>query len=150
MHLPKDEAGRPGRAPENFQPGVSEATVSVAEHWPHQPLFPKPANVTHAMCERARRTQPKKQRAENVSEEQHQPKPMSHCRESQNYKVLFCRLTPELSRADRGGWGPVLPACPQVSTKRRHGVGLNDLLGGKEAGEGEAMAHMPKDRSPDT
>ena len=31
-HLPKAEAGRSGRAPENFQPGVSEATVSVAEH----------------------------------------------------------------------------------------------------------------------
>ena len=30
-HLPKDEAGRPGRAPENFQPGVSEATESAAE-----------------------------------------------------------------------------------------------------------------------
>ena len=29
-HLPKTEAGRPGRAPVNFQPGVSEATVSVA------------------------------------------------------------------------------------------------------------------------
>ena len=31
-HLPKAEAGRSGRARENFQPGVSEATVSVAEH----------------------------------------------------------------------------------------------------------------------
>ena len=28
--LPKAEAGRPGRAPPNFQPGVSEAAVSVA------------------------------------------------------------------------------------------------------------------------
>ena len=26
----------------------------------------------------------------------------------------------------------------------RHGVGLNDLLGGKEAGEGEAIANLPK------
>ena len=51
--------------------------------------------------------------------------------------VHFLRgLTPELSRAERGGWEPVLPACPEVSTKPRHGVGLNDLLGGKEAGEG--------------
>ena len=30
-HLPKDEAGRPGRAPENFRPGVSEAAVSVPD-----------------------------------------------------------------------------------------------------------------------
>ena len=28
--LPKDEAGKPGRAPANFQPDVTEATVSVA------------------------------------------------------------------------------------------------------------------------
>ena len=63
--------------------------------------------------------------------------------------MLFCRLTPELSRAERGGWEPVLPADPEVSTKPRHGVGLNDLLGGKEAGEGEATAHLPKGRSPD-
>ena len=28
--LPIDEAGKPGRAPENFQPDVTEATVSVA------------------------------------------------------------------------------------------------------------------------
>ena len=48
----------------------------------------------------------------------------------------LCRLTPELSRAERGGCEPVLPASPEVSTKPRHGVGLNDLLGGKEAGEG--------------
>ena len=27
--LPKDEAGKPGRAPENFQPDVTEAAVSV-------------------------------------------------------------------------------------------------------------------------
>jgi len=52
-HLPKNEAGRPGRAPENFQPGVSEATVSVAEHRPHQPQFPKRENVTLANLERA-------------------------------------------------------------------------------------------------
>ena len=30
-NLPKTEAGRPGRAPVNFQPDVTEATVSVAE-----------------------------------------------------------------------------------------------------------------------
>ena len=63
--------------------------------------------------------------------------------------IWTCPLTPELSRAERGGWEPVLPACRQVSTKPRHGVGLNDLLGGKEAGEGETLVHLPKDRSPD-
>ena len=36
-----------------------------------------------------------------------------------------------------------------ISTKPRHGVGLNDLLGGKEAGEGETLAYLPKGRSPD-
>ena len=30
-HLPKAEAGRPERAPANFQPDVTEATVSMAE-----------------------------------------------------------------------------------------------------------------------
>jgi hypothetical protein len=31
-HLPKAGAGRLGRAPVNFQPGVTEATASVAEN----------------------------------------------------------------------------------------------------------------------
>ena len=31
VDLPKYEAGTPGRAPANFQPDVSEATVSMAE-----------------------------------------------------------------------------------------------------------------------
>ena len=64
-------------------------------------------------------------------------------------RIFISSLTPELSRAERGGWEPVLPACPEVSTKPRHGVGLNDLLGGKEAGEDEALADLPKGRSPD-
>ena len=55
-HLPKDEAGRPGRAPANSQPDVSEATVSVAEQRQHQPLFPKRASATLVNLERARRT----------------------------------------------------------------------------------------------
>ena len=56
----------------------------------------------------------------------------------------FHRLTPELSRAERGGWEPVLPACREVSTKPRHGVGLNDLLGAKEPGGNETPAPLPK------
>ena len=31
VDLPKDEAGKPGRAPANFQPDVTEAAVSMAE-----------------------------------------------------------------------------------------------------------------------
>ena len=31
VDLPKDEAGKPGRAPANFQPYVTEAAVSMAE-----------------------------------------------------------------------------------------------------------------------
>jgi hypothetical protein len=61
----------------------------------------------------------------------------------------FDRLTPELSRAERGRGEPVLRALRQVSTKPRDGVGLNDWLGAKEAGEGEVNASGPKDRSPD-
>ena len=30
-HLPKDEAGRPERAPKNSQPNVTEATVSIPD-----------------------------------------------------------------------------------------------------------------------
>jgi hypothetical protein len=56
----------------------------------------------------------------------------------------FHRLTPELSRAERGSWEPVLRALWQVSTKQRYGVGLNDWLGAKEAGESEAMTNRPK------
>jgi hypothetical protein len=51
--------------------------------------LPKPANATHATCERATRTRPKKQRAENVSEEQNQPEPLNHSGEQQNYSMLF-------------------------------------------------------------
>ena len=55
-HLPKAEAGRFGRAPEKFHPDISEAAVSVTASCHNQSPFPKPANVTHAMCERARQT----------------------------------------------------------------------------------------------
>ena len=49
------------------------------------------------MCERVLQTQAKWQRAENLSEEQRQPKPMSHSYEQHNYRAFFCRLTPELT-----------------------------------------------------
>ena len=56
-------------------------------------------------------------------------------KEKKSDRYFICRLTPELSRAERGGWEPVLLACQQVSTKPRHGVGLNDLLGGRGVAE---------------
>jgi hypothetical protein len=61
----------------------------------------------------------------------------------------FDRLTPELSRAERGRGEPVLRARRQVSTKPRDGVGLNDWLGAKDAGESEAMTNRPKTEAPD-
>ena len=49
------------------------------------------------MCERAMQTWTKRQRADNLSEEQRQPKPMNHRCEQHNYTTLFYRLTPELT-----------------------------------------------------
>ena len=78
-----------------------------------------------------------------VSEERHQPKPMSHRCEPQNYKLLFCRLTPELSRPVAGRRTRASVAHSTWPTPR-HGVGLNDLLGGPDAGEGKAVVNLPK------
>ncbi len=132
--------------------------LSVGGHrsdriWSEKPaasksLQPKLGSVTHAICERARRMRPKSKRTENLSEEQCQPKPIVLPRRATNYQMLFCRLTPELSRAERDGWEPVLLACPEVSTKPRHGIGLNDLLGGPDAGEGEALTILPRKPKP--
>ena len=49
-----------------------------------QSPFPKPVNATCAMCERARRTWPKNQRADNLTEEQCQPKPGNEICEQHN------------------------------------------------------------------
>ena len=70
-------------------------------------------------------------------------------RQARELQNAFDRLTLELSRADRGRREPVLPARGQVSTKPRDGVGLNEWLGAKEAGEAEAVTDRPKGRSPD-
>jgi hypothetical protein len=51
-------------------------------------MFPKPVNATHAMCERARRTWTKKQRAENLTEEQRQPQPGRGALESKAAKCF--------------------------------------------------------------
>jgi hypothetical protein len=54
-NVPKTEAEMPERAPEKFQPGVSEAIASGAENLnASQVPLPKPANATNAACERAR------------------------------------------------------------------------------------------------
>ena len=91
---------------------------------------------------------PKWQRAEKLSEEHCKPKLMNRSCGQHNYKNAFHRLTPELSRPVAGRRTRASVAHSTWLTPR-HGVGLNDLLGGKEAGEGDAPAHLPKDRSPD-
>ena len=57
--------------------------------------------------------------------------------------MLFCRLTPELSRPVAGRRTRASVAQSTRPTPR-HGVGLNDLLGGKDASEGETLASLPK------
>ena len=73
--LAERRSGEARARPANFQPGISEAAVSVPGELTTPTLFPKPTNATYAMYERARRTWTKKQRAENLTEEQLQPKP---------------------------------------------------------------------------
>jgi hypothetical protein len=96
----------------------------------------------HAMCERAQRCH----RRGNVPKNH----PKSNADRSRNVAALrvqlpkaFCRLTPELSRPVAGRR---TRASVAQSTRLppRHGVGLNDLLGGKDAGEGETPASLPK------
>ncbi len=72
------------------------------------------------MCERVLQTQTKWQRAGKVSEERRQPKPMSHSCEQHNYRTLFCRLTPELSRPAAGWW---TRASVAQARGRRHDAG---------------------------
>ena len=83
----------------------------------------------HAMCERARRNWPKKRRADNLTEEQCQPKPGNQVCEQHSCRKLFCRLTPELSRPVAGRRTRASVAHSTWPTPR-HGVGLNELLGG--------------------
>nr|CAS02502.1 putative integron gene cassette protein [uncultured bacterium] len=64
--------------------------------------YPKPANVTNTKLERAPRTWPKSNRDARFSEEQCQAKLMNHSRKRCNNQMLFCRLTPELSRPAAG------------------------------------------------
>ena len=54
-HLPKTEAGKPGRAPVNFQLDVTEAPVSVAEKLT-APITVSEAGQRHACDARARQT----------------------------------------------------------------------------------------------
>ena len=73
--------------------------------------------------------QPKKQRGEEPTEEQCQPEPMNHGCEQHNCRMLFCRLTPELSRPV-AGWLTRASVAHSTWLTPRHGVGLNELLGG--------------------
>ena len=58
-------------------------------------------------------------------------------------EIFMWPLTPELSR-------PVAGRRTRASVAQstwpmpRHGVGLNELLGAREAGESETLAHLPK------
>ena len=72
---------------------------------------------------------PKWQRAENLSEKKHPPKPMNQVCERHICRKLFCRLTLELSRPVAGRRTRASVAHSTWPTPRR-GVGLNELLGG--------------------
>jgi hypothetical protein len=74
----------------NFEPDVAEAAVSVADELAaRHRTFPKPVNVTHAMCERAQQALTKRQRADNLSEEHCKPKPANWSGEQHNNRKLF-------------------------------------------------------------
>ena len=63
--------------------------------------------------------------------------------EKQSNQTLFCCLTLELSRPTAGRRQRASVAYSTLLTPRC-GVGLNDLLGAKEAGENETLAKLPK------
>jgi hypothetical protein len=87
----------------NHQLDLSEVTASGAAALTESSTqYPKPANATHAKLERASRTWPKSKRDASFSEEQWQAKPMNHSCERCSNQMLFCRLTPELSRPAAG------------------------------------------------
>jgi hypothetical protein len=65
------------------------------------------------MCERALRTLTKRQRTDNLSDEQHPPKPVNQVCELHICRKLFCRLTPELSR-------PVAGRQTRASVAQKH------------------------------
>ena len=72
---------------------------------------------------------PKWQRAENLSEKEHLPKPVNQACERHICRKHFCRLTPELSRPV-AGWRTCASVAQSTRPTPRHGVGLNELLGG--------------------
>ena len=92
----------PDAHPRTFSRTLRNDSISSGHADRYQSPFLKTANVTPAMCERARRTWPKNQRADNLTEEQCQPKPGNEICEQHNCRELFCRLTPELSRPVAG------------------------------------------------
>ena len=97
----------------------------------------------HVKCERALRTWTKRQRADKISEKQNLPKPVNQACERHICRKLFCRLTPELSRPVAGRRTRASVAQSARLTPR-HGVGLNELLGGWDADGDEDQADLPK------
>ncbi len=67
--------------------------------------------------------------------------------EQRRTRQAFCSapsgLTPELSRPT-AGWQQRASVAQSTLLTPRCGVGLNDLLGGPDAGEGKAVATLPK------
>ena len=101
-HLPKDGAGTPGRAPVNFQPGVTEATASVADNLT-LPVAASGARERNACAVRARLTDLTEEAT--PQETDRKPTPTEAGKgsiEGQSNQTLFCRLTPELSRPVAG------------------------------------------------
>ncbi len=142
-NMPKIEAGRPERAPRTFRrPSPKPPVWSERTH--RKPVTASEAGKRNAcsVCERA----PQCNRRENAPTNQ----PKSNAGRSrlscscakQNYKTLFCRLTPELSRPVAGRRTRASVAHSTRPTPRC-GVGLNELLGG-----GGCRQHMsPADAS---
>ena len=83
------------------------------------------------------------QRAQNLAEERCEPKPIVLPRRATNCQMLFCRLTPELSRPVAGRRTRASVAHSTWPTPR-HGVGLNDLLGGPEPRDAGLRPRRPK------
>ena len=127
-HFPTAEAGRPGRALVNFQPGVTEATASAVDNL-IMPITVAEA-CEHSACDvRARHA--------NLTEEATCRQPARRAAPTEAGKgsiggqinqTLFCRLTPELSRPV-AGWRTRASVAQSTWPTPRHGVGLNELLG---------------------
>ena len=101
-----------GRAPRTFSRSSPKRPHQWRTAWQHLPLFPKPGNVTHAKCERAKRCH----RSGNVPKIVRRA--LSNEAEELQVRVTqlqnaFYRLTPELSR-------PVAGRRTRASVAQKH------------------------------